>query len=135
MQKLDVEESWNKKRIFVAFIITMIALATGGYLLKTYVLGKNIDFFRKKTVVSPTPPKDVKGASAQEGNTGGSDIKLQKTLQGKLDNLKKEVANLNIADIASSSPQVQKIINDLNSLKEYPRSEAKNICQKLCSGL
>jgi len=57
---------------------------------------------------------------------------LEKSIKENLDALKKEVADLSIEDIASSSPQIQKIIEDFNSLKQYPVNEIKDICRQIC---
>lgn len=131
----EVEESWNKKRIITAFIVVVFFLVTGGYFLKERILDKSLDFFRKKSVLSSKSEEAKDQSSKKNGDATGLDIDLQKALREKLDALKREVANLNIADIATSSPQVIKVLNDLNALKDYPRNEAKDICEKLCRGL
>lgn len=133
MEEAENVEVWNKKKIFMTFLVFAL-LVGGGYLLKTNVLDKNKDFL-----------KAVKGINIEKGNKTKSlnsntnlrsnSLPIQATIKEKLDELKKEVNNLNVIDIASSSPQVQKIINDLNSLKQYPVNEAKEICQKICGGL
>ena len=81
--------------------------------------------------------KSVKGISTQKQKNVSlpKTSKLQSSLQQRLDSIKHEVSKLDIADIASSSPQVQKLINDLNALKEYPSHQIKGICEKICSGL
>jgi hypothetical protein len=42
-------------------------------------------------------------------------------------------------EIASSSPQMQKILNDIKSLEQYPANQAKEFCrqiyEKICGGL
>jgi len=120
-----MEESWNKKRIFAALIL-IILLAIGGYFFKTRVLGKNSTF--------SNPFKSVKSTSSEEKNGGGENLNvgLQKAVKEQLNNLKQEASGLNILEIASSSPQVQKIINDIKSLEQYPTNQAKEICKKIC---
>jgi len=117
----------NKKRILIiVFIIILLGLA--GYVGKTFLLGKNkFDLFGKS----------VKGVNTQKQKNVSlpSTSKLQNSLQQRLDSIKQEVSKLDIKDIASSSPQVQKLINDLNALKDYPSNQIKDICQKFCSGL
>ena len=115
-------DTWNKKRVLLALIL-LIAVGIGAYFFKTKVLGEKINLFER----------GVKGASTQESKpTGTISIDLQKALKDKLDSLKKEVSNLNVTDIASSSPQVQKILNDMKSLEQYPQNQAKDICRKIC---
>jgi hypothetical protein len=128
MQKLEGFTSWNKKRIFIGFIVILAALSLLGYGIKTFVLGKNIDFFSKKTTLGTSTQK-------QENASLPSASSLQNSLQQKLGDIQQQVSKLDIADIASSSPQVQKLINDLNALKDYPSNQIKDICQKICNGL
>ncbi|OGH20668.1 MAG: hypothetical protein A3D74_05190 [Candidatus Levybacteria bacterium RIFCSPHIGHO2_02_FULL_37_13] len=125
MQKL--EELMNKKRIvIVVFILIILGLA--GYFGKTFILEKNkFDLFGKS----------VKGISTQKQENASlpSASSLQNSLQQKLDYIKQETSKLDIAEIASSSPQIQKLIKDLNSLKNYPSDQIKEVCQNICKSL
>ena len=128
MQKLEEFASWNKKRIFIGLIAILAVLTLLGYGIKTFVLGKNIDFFSKKTTLGTSTQK-------QENASLPSASRLQNSLQQKLDSIKQEVSKLDIAEISSSSPQIQKLIKDLNALKDYPANQAKEICQNICNSL
>lgn len=109
----------NKKR-FLTIVFIIIILGLLGYSAKTFLLGGNkLNLFGKS----------VKGISTQKQETASN------ILQQKLADIQQQVSKLNIADIASASPQVQKLIKDLNALKDYPSNQAKDICQKICSGL
>jgi len=135
MDKTESIESWNKKRILITVLIAVL-LGFGGYGVKSYVLDKAVSVpnFLKSVLGVDRSQKEVK-TKGLNTNTKSIPLPLQAIIGEKLDNLKKEVNNLNVVDIASSSPQVQKIINDLNALKQVPLDEAKEICQKVCSGL
>lgn len=131
-----VEESWNKKRIII--VIIMIAVLIGGSLvLKNLVLGKNslTQKIESKSVVG------VKGISTQEKPaikiplSIPNPVELKTDVQKKIEEIKKEASNLKVEDIASSSPQIQKLISDLNSLEQYPKNQVKGMCQKICDGL
>ena len=134
MDKTQSIETWNKKKILITLLIVVLLIGFGA---KTFVLSKNKDFFSVHTV--PTFLKSVMGVNTQKDKEKGestkkntSSLPIQAVIKEKLDDLKKEVNSLNVVDIASSSPQIQKIINDLNSLKEYPANEAKEICKQIC---
>ena len=118
MEKIKSEESvWDKKKIFFAGALLLLILGFG---VKIFLLDTHkLDF-----------SKDVKGVSS--GPTPVP-FNLRQTLQDKLEGIKEEVQNINLAEIASSSPQVQKAINDLKALEGYPKSQAKELCQKVCS--
>ncbi|MEK7533934.1 MAG: hypothetical protein AAB600_01215 [Patescibacteria group bacterium] len=138
MERRESIETWNKKKIFITLLIVV---AIVGFGVKTFVLSKNKDFFSMHTV--PTFLKSVMGVNTQKDKEKTasstkkttSSLPIQAVIKEKLDDLKKEVNSLNVVDIASSSPQIQKIINDLNSLRQYPVNEAKDICQKICGTL
>jgi len=109
--------------VFIVIIVGLLA-----YSAKTLLFGKNkFNLFGKS----------VKGISTQKQESVSlpSTSKIQNSLQQKLDSIKQEVSKLDIKDIASTSAQVQKLINDLNALKEYPSNQIKDVCQKICSGL
>lgn len=108
------------------FIVIIVGLL--GYFAKTLLLGKNtFNLFGKS----------VKGISTQkqENVSLPSTSKLQNSLQQKIDSIKQEASKLDIAEIASSSPQIQKLIKDLNALKDYPSNQIKQVCQNICNSL
>jgi len=121
MEEVNTEESWNKKRIFIA-IFLLALLILGGYFFKTRVLGENL--FQQL--------KLVKGESTQEQVAEPIKLNIQEAVKEKIDSLKQEVSNLDIVEIASSSPQMQKILNDIKSLEQYPTNQLKEICKKIC---
>ena len=127
MDEVSVKESWNKKKI-IAFVFLIVMLVIGGYFLKTKVLGS-------KSFSPADLLKSVKGTSVGEENKvqqGSLNLDVQKAVKEKIDNLKQEVSSLDILEIASSSPQVQKILNDIKSLEQYPQNQVKEICRKIC---
>ena len=60
---------------------------------------------------------------------------IKQGIQNNIDSLKNEAQNINIVDIATSSPQVQKVINDLKAIQDYPKNQLRQTCEKICSGL
>lgn len=117
----------NKKRILI-IIFTIIILGLVVYFGKTLLLGKNkFDLFGKS----------VKGISTQkqENVSLPSVSNLQNSLQQNLESIKQEASKLDFAEIASSSPQIQKLIKDLNTLKDYPSNKVKEVCQNICNSL
>jgi hypothetical protein len=121
MEEAGKGESWNKKRIIIA-VIAVILLIVGGAFLKA-------NFFAGSSRQS----QSVKGANAEEVKTESiPKIDIQGAVKEKMNNLKEQVSSLSIAEIESSSPQVQKIINDIKSLEQYPTNQIKEICRKIC---
>lgn len=138
-----VEESWNKKRIIIGFFILIILIATA-YVSKIYVLdkfdtGKKINLVTK-SVKSASIINDENQDSSNKENPNSKDSlpsanQIQNNIEEKLSSLTKEAANLKLEDIASSSPQIQKIVNDLKSLEQYPKNQAKEACLNICKGI
>lgn len=121
------EQGWDKKRILIVLIILFI-LGFGIYKSRNFLLG---------VVKNPTSTTSVKGAATKNENNSGFNAQQQvkENLQEKIDSIKQQANSLNVQDIASSSPQVQKVIQDLKGLGDLPRNQAKDACFNICKGL
>jgi hypothetical protein len=112
------KETWNKKRVFLSIFLLALLIIGGGYL------------FRDKIFISSSRQlKSVEGASTSTVDTAAN---VQETVKEKIDNLKQEVSGLNLMEVASSSSQVQKILNDIKALQQYPANQIKDLCRKIC---
>lgn len=60
---------------------------------------------------------------------------LQTNFQEKFDEIRENAESIDVVEVASSSPQIQKVINDIKNLQNYPRSQAKEACFNICEGL
>lgn len=122
------EEQWDRRKILLFFIVTVILLIVG-YQIKTITLEENaLDTKDSVSLIK----SDVKGASVSNQSLQKD---LKKDIQDQINSLKSEAENINIVDIASSSPQVQKVINDLKALQDYPSNQLREVCEKVCRGL
>lgn len=118
MEEVDTQETWNKKRIIIA-IILLILFMVGGYILKTHFL--------------PEIKRSVEGISTEESVVQPAfRINIQEAVREKINRIKQDVSGLDVMEIASSSPQVQKILNDIRALEQYPTNQLKEICRKVC---
>lgn len=113
MKEAEFKESWNKKRVGIALII-LLASITG--LLYTL----NSKFFK--------PGQNTKVLSAR-------DVRLEDMVQNQIFNLKKEASNIDVEEIASSSPQIRNLIDDLKALGDLPKNQVKEACLNICKGL
>jgi uncharacterized protein YpmS len=117
------ESEWDKKRIILFSVLVFLAII-GAYYIKTLVLPE------KSFPQALSTKASVKGASTETASSN-----LKQGIQNQINNLKTEAQNINVVDIATSTPQVQKIINDLKALQNYPANSLKGVCEKVCSGL
>lgn len=128
MDELQVKETWDVKRILM--VLALVGILSLGF--KLLVLDK------KASREPGTKSAAVEGASSQETpdpspQFSSGDIK--KDVQIKLNDLKKQVDNINVVEIATSTPAVKKVISDLKNLQEVPQNQAKEACFKICNGL
>ncbi len=125
----EIEEAtWDKRKILMAFIGLGLILLIG---FKT--LGPD----KKVTNGNVSPSVEIKGVQTKDTNQNDQTLpeNIQKNVEQKLNNLKREVNNINVVDVTTSSPAVQKVINDIKSLQTLPESQAKQACFKICNGL
>lgn len=122
-KKKDKKEEieWDRKRIFL-FLIGLVVILAIIIELKSSIIGGSYQApsrdVRGESSVNYPPPPDIKGS-----------------IQNQINNLKQEAQNINVTDIATSSPQVKKVINDLKALQEYPNNQIKSSCEQICNGL
>lgn len=136
-----VEESWDKKKIVTALLFLVLFAGTA-YAAKKYFLGSSTDQFLQK--FSQQSQGVVAGISTENQNADTTQNKtptppftfsgtnIQNSLQEKFASIKNQVGSLSVDDIASASPQVQKVITDLKALQDYPKTQAKQFCENLC---
>ncbi len=114
------ESEWDKKKIVVVAIIVFILLFIGFNILN-YSLGTSYNKPQKLT-------QNASGVTGPQFNVGQG-------VQDQLKAIKNEADNINLVDIATSSPQVQKVIHDLQALKDYPNNQLKQTCINICGKL
>ena len=126
MEKVNTKESWNKKRIFITLFLLALLVA-GSFFFKTQVLDINTQTDKSFKAVSSEDKK-----TENQKKDEGSKINIQSAIKEKIYDLQQQVTTLDVMEIASSSPQIQKIINDIKSLEQYPVNQVKEICRQIC---
>jgi hypothetical protein len=86
-------------------------------------------------VQTPSPSLSATGVKGANTESISPLPDIKQGIQNQIDSLKSEAQNINVVDIATSSPQVQKVINDLKAIQDYPKNQLKTTCEKICSGL
>ncbi len=125
-------EKWDKKKIILTIAIGA-ALIFGGLELKSYVLGEDV----APQISESKSPKDIQGLNISPTPTISlpSARQIGEGLGQNLSNIKQEINNINVADLATSSPQVKKILDDIKALPNVPANQAKEVCLNICNGL
>lgn len=122
LRKVEFEDEtqWSVKRIAIGLVLLFIV----GVAVYTYWQDL------------PQESSKVQGVSTEEKKSSPINYSpqiIQENVQKNVNELKNQVNNLNAAEIATSSPQVQKIIKDLQALQDYPKNQAKEACMKICN--
>lgn len=117
MKEAEFEETWNKKRVGIAIAVFLLVIS-------------GLIYFSKQNLSSKisSHPQEAKVLSASDRN-------IENTISDQIDSIKKAALNIDVGEIASSSPQIQKLIQDLKSLQDYPRNQVKDTCFSICKGL
>lgn len=124
MEENQVYETWDIKKILTALILFVLLGVSAKILI-----------FDKKASSAPNNLQNVQGVSTQATSSPAAVVDLKTNFQTSLDNLKKDVNNINVVDVATSTPAVQKIITEIKSLQDLPQSQAKRACFQICNGL
>lgn len=138
-----VESRWDKKKLVVAVLLLFLFAGTA-YAAKKYIVGDSSKPINRSSVRSGGEVAGVRTTSTENKDTDSENSKnesspfsissssIQEAVQGKIDTIKKQVSSLTVDDVASASPQVQKVINDIKALQDYPKTQAKEFCENVC---
>lgn len=124
--QFEDQSTWDKKKIFIFLIFVILIIGIGYKALEK-------QSFNNLGVKGVTIQQDQNGLSVSQDESSSPTFK--KTLEQKVDSIKEDVESLNVIDVATSTPAVQKIINDIKRLQDYPSSQAKEACLNICSNL
>jgi hypothetical protein len=83
------------------------------------------------------PVQEVAGSSTKNDQSTDTQKKSMPNfdIQQKITEITTQVSNLNAVEVAASSPQIQKVLKDMEGLKSLPQNQAKDACIKICSSL
>lgn len=118
---------WDKPRIIIFFVV-LVALIIGGLLAKHFFLDAQN---------SPSDAmQSVKGVTSQNDSPQLPTVQnVQEGVQQQLSNLQQQASQISVDDIASSSPQVQQILQQIKQLPQQPGNIAKQTCENICNSL
>lgn len=140
-----VEEVWDVKKIIIG-IVSLVTVVAGAYGVKKFIIDKNIHN-------NPSMQQSVRGEKTSDGSqdetlpqTGSNKSdnppasfsapsQIKNTVEQRIQSIREEITRLSVTEVASSSPQIQKIIQDIQQVEQYPSNQAKNVCQKICDGI
>lgn len=130
------EEQWDKRKIAIG-VISLVGLV-GAFFGARYVLGKYGLFTQ-----SPSTTQSVQGAQTTNDTTSPDNTSVSpafslpsaSAVADQVAKIQDQVTKINLQDIASSSPQIQQIIQQIQDLPKQPGTMAKDACIQICNKL
>ena len=123
MKKEEKKEEWDIKKI----IVILFSLIVGFLLVleAKRMLLPNMKFLpTSKDVIVEVKKPDIKPP-----------VNVQSAVGSKINQIKNSINDINAEEIATSSPQIQKVLHDIQGIKDLPADKAKDQCLKICSGI
>lgn len=139
-QKIKEEVVWDKKKIVM--LLSTLVLIFGGI-----ITAKNFFFPNSsKGIVAGIHTLNSSAADSAsangDSNTSGNEtanksffLPTSQDIQQKVQDIQKQIMHLNIDEIASSSPQIKQVIEQIQSLPAQPANIARTACEQLCKNI
>lgn len=126
-KKKDEEEDlvWDKKRILIGIGIILILLI-GAREIKTR-------FFPETSILGESTTK--KANDIRKPDVSSPDLNISSQVNTSLEDVKENIGNIDPEEVATSSPQIQKVLRDIQGIKNLPVEKAKDACYNICSRL
>lgn len=129
----SVEEVWDKKKVTIGVFLIGISIIAA-VAVKMFVFTDNQNLSANSTEQSK---RHILGNKTEgQGSSAVSNLKtIPDSVREKIAAIKEQITHLDAGDIASSSPQVQKVLQDIQALKDYPHNQARELCENMCKSL
>ena|SRR6266404_1687716 len=124
MQELEEDRNWDFRKILAVLILLVVL----GFSFKFFVLNNGSKLLNVRSVA-------VQGAKTSVSPNNPVSDTIKKGVENKINDLVKEVNQINVVEVATSTPAVQKVLNDIKSIQNLPQTQAKEQCLKICNGL
>lgn len=126
MKKEEENIEWDKRKILITTCIAIVAVILAVELKSRFLPGS-------ESVLGESSEK--KPMSAQKPDIKPPNINFQSGVNSKISEIKQNINGLNAVEVASSSPQIQKVLQDIQGIKDLPSNQAKEMCLKICGGI
>jgi hypothetical protein len=115
VKEAEIVTSWSKKKIAVAIFLVIVLIFVGVYGVKSLIDNTNRVLEEKVSQERPQLP-----------------LPNQKNIEGIISNAKNNLSKIDADNVASSQPQIQKVIDDLRQLTTASASAKSLICGTIC---
>ena len=130
------EDVWDIRKVLVGLVV-LVLLIFGGLVAKRILLHESI---APETFIPHISLPSVLGTNTgPTDSTQVSHIKIslpnQEQVQNQIQTIQQQVTHMNVQEIATSSPQVQQILKQIQDLPGQGTSQVKDACVRLCNNL
>lgn len=112
---------WDKRKIAIFLLVFSVIVISGIELKRVFF-----------------PNTKILGVSVQEPaekpNINPPRLNFS-SVNSSISEIKENIESLNAAEVATSSPQIQKVLRDIQGIKDLPTNQAREMCYKVCSGI
>lgn len=112
---------WDKRRIGIFLLCFAVIILVG--------LEAKRKFFPNTKILGASVSREIQKPTVEAPHVDFSRV------GSSIEDIKRNIQSLDAQDIASSSPQIQKVLHDIQGIKDLPANQAREVCQKLCSGI
>jgi hypothetical protein len=123
MKKEEKNEEWDIRRILITLFFLVVCILVVLEVKRMLLPNAKILPSSKDIVVEVKKP-DLKPP-----------VNVQSAVDSKISQIKDSISGIDAEEIATSSPQIQKVLRDIQGIKNLPADKAKDQCLKICSGL
>ena len=123
--KKEEEFEWDRKRIISALIV--------GLIIVLVVFEVKNKFYPNTDILGQSSVK--KSSEVERPEVDSPNLNVESKVGTAIDDIKNNIDEISPEEVASSSPQIQKVLQDIQGLKNLPIDKAKSTCLKLCSEL
>lgn len=124
--KKEENAPWDKKKIIITLFFAVVAILVALEL-------RNMFFPKNEGVLGESEEKE--SMKVEKPNIKPPSLNVVSELGSRISEIKKNIEGLNAQEVATSSPQIQKVLRDMQGIKDLPSNQAKEMCLKICSGI
>ena len=124
--EVEQNQEWDLKRIVIAAALIIVGVVV--------VLDVKHSFLDQNQGILGAAIQN-KPVEVIKPNIKSPNLNVSSQIGDKIDQIKSNVSNIDPAQIATSSPQIQKVLRDIQGIKDLPADQAKQQCLKICSGI
>ena len=116
---------WDKKRILIAL----------GFILLLIFAAKVVKdrFYPETNILGESTTKSM--SEIEKPDVQSPSLNLSSQVNSSLEDVKDSIENMDPEEVASSSPQIQKVLRDIQGIKNLPVDKARDACYSVCSRL